>query len=418
MADEILGVIQALYSHRKLIREAVLHHGGTIPESEETEAAIRALKKHHLVWQMGDTEAITLTRSVVNLLANAQQNRYRRLADGNVDKLWRSIQERVSEHDEVLARGQIQDANRLCEDVAETLYELDHDIEESLRRFSDYIEHGYAHTRDPKLRVKENERALAMAQRLNDSLRGLDVYSVVDQSRLPRHTRHLFVAGFAKSLSRVREEVVATLYRLSELLVRLRADSELGQLIRAFEVHFSHQPDFLPEAPTLVGPLPPRLSLSKPVMRPPGQALSHNIGAMPADVYGVNAEDSFAAIAQAALRKAQRLPGEDLPQGQPVSDARHGTTELDPEHPVVRKARAFVEALKKKNNARLLSVTDIRKPLKVDCDASLWLSTVVNVVQALPEAERVRYRIHFVEHAEPHYSGNHIVEDIGIAYGP
>src|SRR5690554_1565763 len=153
MADEILGVIQALYSHRKLIREAMLRHGGSIPESEETEAAIRALKKHHLVWQMGDTEAITLTRSVVNLLANAQQNRYRRLADGNVDKLWRSIQERVSEHDQVLARGQVQDAHRLCEDIEEILYELDHDIEESLRRFSDYIEHGYAHTRDPQLRV-------------------------------------------------------------------------------------------------------------------------------------------------------------------------------------------------------------------------------------------------------------------------
>lgn len=418
MADEILGVIQALHSHRKLIREAMLHHGGTIPESEETEAAIRALKKHHLVWQMGDTETITLTRPVINLLANAQQNRYRRLADGNVDKLWRSIQERVSEHDQVLARGQIQDANRLCEDIEEILYELDHDIEKSLRQFSDYIEHGYAHTRDPQLRVNENERALAMAQRLNDSLRGLNVYSVVHQSRLPRHTRHLFISGFAKSLSRVREEVVATLYRLSELLVRLRADSELGKLIRAFEVHFSHQPDFLPESPALAGPLPSRLNISRPLMRPPGSTLNHNVGALPADVYGVNAEENFTALAQVALRKIQRPPDIDLPEGQPVRDARHGTTELNPEHWIVRTARVFIEALKKRDNTKSLSVSDVRESLNVNCDASLWLSTVVNIVQALPEAERIRYQIHFVEYAESHYSGNHIVEDIMIAYGP
>ena len=87
MSSEIVGVIQALYNHRGVIDESCMSHSGEILDTTENQAAIRALRKHRLIWQMGSSESITLSRPLLSLLSGARASHRRRLAAGNVDTI-------------------------------------------------------------------------------------------------------------------------------------------------------------------------------------------------------------------------------------------------------------------------------------------------------------------------------------------
>jgi len=415
MADEIISVLQTLYNHRQLVRDVCVENEGAVPETEETEAAIRALKKQGLVWQMGELDAVSLSRPLLYLLRSAMQRRSRRLASGNVDRLWMDLCERVDDYSVLYKEGKTDDLTLVEMDIRDALHELADTISHDIRSYADYLDHGFAYVRDPDLRVKQNERAIARAKALNDYLGGINVHELVAGSHLNSRLRNVLQAGFAVAIRDSKQELVNTLHRLNELLITLRRDSELNKLLRVFELKFKNEPGFQANIPELFDHIPPVLDIAASVIRPSREVPSESSwNVLWGDIYSPASTEALAEMAR-KLRPIELVKDDiGLSSTVAVEDTREQTAIAETDHPIVASARGLVRAIQQLKKP--LSLNESRIKLEVDCPPSLWMAAVLNIIEALPEAERLRYKLEYQEFEHPLYSGNRWVEDIRLEY--
>ena len=245
------------------------------------------------------------------------------------------------------------DVERLSLEITDELYELANDISMSIRAFSDYIDHGYAYTKDLALRIKENERAIKKAQQLNDSLEGLDLFELVNASKMDARLRRLFLQDFAQSFAESRSQLVNTLHRLNDLLVKLRSDSELGKLIRCFDLKFKNDPGFTPEPPALIESIPEVVNFAKPLIKAfRSRDIIFKLSPIIGDIYNSSLDESLGKIIRSINVDSVSTRKNNEEERIPVKDTRGRSIdrkEASADHPVIERARHLTLALRRTN---------------------------------------------------------------------
>lgn len=394
--DDAASGLKALSTYHVTILDAHLNNHNAIADSEENQAAIKALRKHHLAWQLSPGEPVQLSRALLPTLAAVTRNYVLSSADFSVGHLWDEIVEAVENFREARKRGALTDADTFLHAAYDTGFQLIEGLRESLAHYSHHVSSGFSHIRDLELRARKNRQMIERARKFNDILASLD-YSVLHQlAGSDQGLRKLLLKAIPQALEQCQKELSFAIHRLTDLLHTITHQQHQTKVIEAVARLYQSDQGYTLNLDDL-DRVPP------PLLRAPRMLEESRI-----DTRAADHEETLSALAQ----KVQRLHAQEVEThaAQPIADARYLEPIVQPPDPV-EKAIAMTIMLVDESDTPI-SGLQIYRTLELACSADLWLLALTNAVYGLPEAQRRSIHLSFVEHQHPQYTGNYRVEDV------
>jgi len=394
------AAISALYNHRQTIVRAHINDRGTIPDSEDTNAAITALKSHRLVWFHPEDEAAQLNGFLSQLLDHTLRNFRRQMASEIISGILENLQNHlVVDYLEAKKRCLQQDQERLKTEITGCIYDLIDRLIQSVTVFAQYLSSGFTYVSDLELRMRENQRVIRMGEKLNDVIKEFDMEELDHLAGNDEDLRRLLSRTLPRYIERAQTELVNTLHQLTALLNSTREGAKRSRLIGAFERAYANDKGFEPSIDGLVN-IPRILNWVQ------------NQTVLP----WVNSGDASAELVLAGycqgLVKAPKT--DDEPEGTPVTieDATElPSLELRPD-PIVSAADDLIQCVLIDGLKTTASKSLIAS--EIDCPMSLWMGVLMNCIHSLSSEKRGRLKVTFIEENDFLYPDNYSVYDIVI----
>ncbi len=394
------SAIAALYNHRQIVVRAHINDRGTIPNSDDTNAAITALKKHRLAWYHPEDEAAQLNGALSQLLDHSLRNFRRQMASEVISSILENLQNHlVVDYLEAKKRCLQEDQERLKTEITECVYDLIDRLTQSVTIFAQYLSSGFTYVSDLELRIRENQRVIRMGEKLNDVLKEFDMEELDHLAGSDEDLRKLLSRTLPRYIELVQTELVNTLHQLTALLNSTREGAKRSRLIGAFERAYSNDKGFEPSIDGLVNILPILNWVQNQAVSPwvnPGDA---------------SAEVVLAGYCQGLVKEPEI---EDNPEEAPVTieDATElPSIELLPD-PIVSAADNLIQCVLLDGLQTTASKSLIA--LEIDCPMSLWMGVLMNCVNSISSEKRNRLKVEFIEEKHSLYSDNYSVYDIVV----
>ncbi|SEF89955.1 hypothetical protein [Marinobacterium lutimaris] len=396
--DDASDGLRAIGQHREELLDAYINHRGAILDTEENKSLIRALLKHHLGWRLEEDEPVQISNALTPTLAAVTRNYKMTTADQSISYLWGEIREAIEGYREARHRNAHNDA----ETYLGTIYDLGHQLIENLRegvaQFSHHISSGFTYIHDLELRARENRRVIQRASQLNDVLETFDHDALQQMAGGDRQLRRLLLRALPKALELCGKELVHAIARLTEMLHTLTRQHRQSRLIDAVANLYQADHGYEPSIDSLEQ-LPPALNRAEPL-------LAHSR----IDPRNPEHEEDLEDIVQ-NLPAMEPLEDEEyVPVA--VQDSVVQQTETVEPDPVQYAADLFIELALESEQP--VSAMKVHRTFPVDCDPELWLLTLVNTVNSLPEKQRRLIELGFNEVHDTVLRGNRWVSDITL----
>ncbi len=396
--DDAADGLRAIGVHREALLDAYLNHHGSIPDSEENKPVIRALLKHHLAWRLEEDEPVQISSALTPTLSAVTRSYRRTTADLSIAHLWSELQEAIEVYQDAKQRGSHADS----ETYIGMAYDLGHQLIENLReavtQFSHHISSGFTYIHDLHLRARENRRVILRASQLNDVLETFDHASLQQLAGVDPQLRRLLLRALPKALEACGKELLHAIVRLTEMLHTITRHQRLSQLIDAVAGLYQADHAYTPDIEWMED-VPPAVNMSVPVLQ-----------RSMVDPRNPEHEDDLTTIVN-SLPKLDPLEEEAFtPSG--VQDVLEQATEVIAPHPVQVAANLMIEMALESPSP--ISAQQIHRAYPVESDMEMWLLTLVNTVNALPDKQRQQLDMSFVESTDPVLSGNRWVRDLTL----
>lgn len=392
------AAIAALYNHRQVVVGAHINDRGTIPDSEDTNAAITALKKHRLVWYHPEDEAAQLNGALSQMLDHSLRNFRRQMASEVISSILENLQNHlVVDYLETKKRCLRQDQERLKTEITECIYDLIDRLTQSVTIFTQYLSSGFTYVTDLELRLRENQRVIRMGEKLNDVLKEFDMEELDQLAGSDEDLRKLLSRTLPRYIELVQTELVNTLHQLTALLNSTREGAKRSRLIGAFEQAYGNDKGFEPSIDGLVN-IPPILNLV------------HNQLILP----WVNPDDASAEVVLAGycqgLVKPQEINKDYEETPVTIEDATElPSIELIPD-PIVSAADDLIQCVLLDGLQTTASQSLLA--LEIDCPMSLWMGVLMNCIHSLSSEKRNCLKVRFIEENNSFYPDNYSVYDV------
>lgn len=392
------AAIAALYNHRQVVVGAHINDRGTIRDSEDTNAAITALKKHRLVWYHPEDEAAQLNGALSQMLDHSLRNFRRQMASEVISSILENLQNHlVVDYLETKKRCLRQDQERLKTEITECIYDLIDRLTQSVTIFAQYLSSGFTYVTDLELRLRENQRVIRMGEKLNDVLKEFDMEELDQLAGSDEDLRKLLSRTLPRYIELVQTELVNTLHQLTALLNSTREGAKRSRLIGAFERAYGNDKGFEPSIDGLVN-IPPILNLV------------HNQLILP----WVNPDDASAEVVLAGycqgLVKPQETNKDYEETPVTIEDATElPSIELIPD-PIVSAADDLIQCVLLDGLQTTASQSLLA--LEIDCPMSLWMGVLMNCIHSLSSEKRNCLKVRFIEENNSFYPDNYSVYDV------
>jgi hypothetical protein len=399
--QEAVDTLKALARHADLILDAHLNQQGSLEKTEDNAYAIKALKSLRLLWQLEDEEQYQLSQVVTQLLDHSLRNYRRHMADEQIHSLWERLNQHLLVQYQHAKRRQLhKDQTRIAKELQECLYDLIEQLKQATLNFSYYITGGFTYITDLELRLKENERVLSRAHKMNvvlDSFHLDELEQIAGQDPL---LRRLLLKHLPEVLSKCREQMVDTLHKLNALLVRLKKNVETSRLIAAFEAKYEETPGWQPDIENCQKP-PTPLLLATPI----------SLKAY-ANLNDVRHEAWLSGLT-ANLHPPQKASTAETEQPLILED----TSTLEPIAAENNRLITATEILLNEIQAQQLSIhaSEAYQLLDLDCEIDHWLLSLMNAYTSLNSELRQQIRFEFLEDPDNHYTDQFWTRDILIS---
>jgi hypothetical protein len=292
-ADDAQSALVALARHADLILDAHLNNANRIRETRENQSILESLERHRLVWRYRDDDddsGPNLNKELVHLLAHITRAQRRRWASERIHELWSDLQELFEDYREAKRLAAYTDKDRLESSIAEHVNMLIEDIRSANEAYSSYLDGGYMYVTDLDLRIRENEKAIDRAGKLNALFDSFNINELAEQAGTDTFLRRLLLKHLPATLEEGRKNLASSISRLSVMLVRMREDQRLSRMVGGFEQQFVNNPGYVPSIADInLDNCPARINLTSEF-----RVASHP------DVYEAADESDMVALAEVA----------------------------------------------------------------------------------------------------------------------
>ncbi len=401
-ADEAKAAIQCLLRHLDtVVLPACFENRGMIPFAPDNEKAIDDLIRHHLAYQAIDEGQIQLSGAVIDLLNRVTRNHQMHLSGGQVGDLWQEIQDLAEGYHLATRKGEEIQRQEYLQGIQETVVYFSDKLHEATLRFSRHIYHHFAIIADLDLRIRENERCLKEARRLNQLLHTISFTALGELAGSDRQLNRILLNDFRKIIDQAAHSLLDATHRLKDNLGRLQRDREarrLNQLIDVFHQHYQTHLGFEPSLQVL-SPCPEAFNRIEPL---PWLAYP--------DVDAALHEKVLSELAAQALQANQRPLRETAVE--PVANVEDACDVVidEPADSVVEAMVTFFDQVLASYTPRsaLAAYEELAPPLAADD----WLIALVDFHHLHLADGYADIELHFDEIQDSLFNGNHEVHDV------
>jgi len=242
-ASDVADLLRQIGAHDQLLADAYVY--GSISELQTESRKIASLHKSGLLRpddELGDYRVTAELKRMLNRLMRKQSS-YRQLSD--MGKVIDTLDDMVKDYRVSVQGNQHDDAEYYLDQLDDLLYEAKDNLNVSLENMHHAISSQFGFVSTLSAKVRENERALAYAQKLLTELQQIDpesCYEWADWACPSDFARKVsgFVYWFNQTLPRLR--FIIDNMRLS--LFRLRRDEKQASLLRNMARYLVQHPEF------------------------------------------------------------------------------------------------------------------------------------------------------------------------------
>jgi len=396
--DDAADGLKSLATHHGPVLDAYLNHRGTLHDTEENQAAIKALLKHHLAWQLDPDEPVQLSRALTTTLSAVTRSYRMSSANVVIGHLWSEIEEAINGYQEAKKRGAEEDSLTYLGIAFEYGQQLIEGLTESIAMFSHHISSGFTHIHNLDLRARENRKMIDRATEFNNILSTFDYQDLQAKAGRDPDLRRLLRKAIPKALEACRKELIYAIDRLTDMLHTFNRQQRKSRLIDSVLGLYQNQETYTANIDDL-DEIPQVLNRAEAIM----------VSAK-ADIRNPDHEDALAEI-------VHKLPPivpveEEAHKEEPVKNALEGETELLPVDPIRTAVLDAVSLVQETSQS--ISAYEVYQVLELECEPELWFMTLVNEVYGLPDIDRKSICLDFLERRDGTFRGNYWVSDIVI----
>lgn len=405
--DEAGSSIALLSRNTELLAEACLEHQGVILESDVPPKLITDLLGHRLAFRLDEHDQyVQVNRVVSELFHHVTQSYRRRLSSGAIEDLFDQLKHTINSYFDVSAAGNLDDRKHYELEAQEVIADLIDSLRMIIHRFSEYVRNEFSIVSNLVQRIKENERAIDEAARLNALFATITPEELSELSRSDPTLSRLLKQLLGRAVRQCTEELHDILHKLRENLARLEADKKYqrqNQLIDGMLQHYQRNPSFqptishyehLPKLFAMVSPF--KLNAHPPVDSP-------------------TEEHILAELAQSAL---SRIKTADKPLKDKLTqktidivDSR-GEIYTEGLGDVEQALVDLFELLPELTSLHDISSLDCLDLFSLEIRPDLWNLCVVDHFSNSRFASGKAIKISYIQKTVPGFNGNHTVEDV------
>ncbi|EAZ98131.1 hypothetical protein [Marinobacter sp. ELB17] len=402
------AALVALARHADMILDAHLNNGNRLRETSENRAILETLEHHRLVWRYRDDDDPdpNLNKDLIHLLIHITGAQRRRWASEQIQDLWGALEELFKDYHEAKRLGAYADKERLESTIKEHLNIIIEDIRSATETYVGYLNSGFSYVTDLELRMRENERAISRAGKLNALFDSFNIRELADQAGNDPFLRRLLRKHLPAALEEGRKNLVYALHQLRLMLVRMREDQRLSKLVGGFEEYFANTPGFIPSIANLdLDYCPPRLNITS-VFHIDGQP----------DIYDPSDEEALIAMAEAVRTSKTSEPiTQETERAESISNDREGAVELNDNDPMDLLAERLVLHIVYGNiGNKEIRALDVFNASGLIGDAATWLHTIESELAALPGEDRECVDVSYHTHPHLTYPDNISIHDMTL----
>jgi hypothetical protein len=238
--DEIKSGLSTLSNYASVVGEAFLHTHGQIQNYERNESAIKALRKKNLVHLCSNSDDVTLVKSVKEVIGKVLSRYKTKDASAEVQYLWDCLEEGVQRYHDQLPIAGIRDIESLKAEIEGLVWELSDSLVQSTADFAYLINDGCRKYDSLDLRLRENERILKQANKLNNLIIGFNLDEIDKMARFDAQITR-WLGELIINIKQCRKDLDHSLTLLNAILNELREDVKYARLISRFNRAFDSE---------------------------------------------------------------------------------------------------------------------------------------------------------------------------------
>lgn len=394
--SEAAKALDVLGKYGEVIVSAYLKNGCRIPESELSGQAASNLINYRLAWRHDDDDCLQLSMTVVHLLDHVTRSTRRGNGNEIVEHAYQQITRAAQAHPEVIRTGSPEDvasAERHLQEQAAILAEA---ITESCAHYTRMVSNGFSAIESPELRYAQIVKANGAGAGLAKMLGAFDLeemHKIAGHNPVFRRTLNRLIP---RALSNGLDELQHALSRMRDLMLAIRSELRLTNLINAFVDRFAADPTYTPTL-SCTSQLPLTLHLAEPIKGSPFPG-----------VFGDSVLDEGKL---AELAKQIRLTP-DIPKQRPLVEIQDAINE--PERDVAPISYQMVDRLFREASKTGLPVSAREAFLRMGVPERphYWLTCIEQYANT--ENCRQLVAVTAITEEDPFFTGNHVIYDVVI----
>lgn len=402
--EEAEQLIKVLYRHRELIVDAYLNHNDELIPTPENEKAIASLVKNRLAYLLDDPPITRLSTSVTELMESGLRYSRRRGISADTARRLQELKDLVDSYRLANHKCAFEDANQLMRKIEDATYQLIEQITSSTRVFFQYINDGFGYYSTLEVRIKENERVIKQASRLNDDLLLFDMMMLQELAGHDASLNKLFLGPLLTAVSKSGTNLVDAIHRLKKMLFKLREQQGRAELVKVLTQHYQKYPEYRPSCVDALAEFPSTLNVAPPL----------SVRVIP-DCYSIASSDLLIELLE-GVRKVS-VPDEEREETEQalLEDENDSPIEL-----VMSPLESSVYELYKRvvSSGEPTSAREHYSLTPEGTSMDLWLFIASARYECLTALEKKSISIRYEGDYHPHFDGNQKITDVILEYAP
>lgn len=399
--EQIAGLVRKLASADQLLAQTYIN--GTVFIDDDNRNAIDSLKKSGILRTADFSDEYRLTGDVKRLIDRLLLRNQRYQQNIDMAKMILSVEEDIEDYRRALERNDQEEARYHLEQIDDTLYEALESLEHSLTVMFAAITSQFGFVTSLNSKIRQNQRALAYAQRLVQELNQVnlnDCYEWLNWAAIPTELSRKIIR-FIDQYKSVVERLSSIVDRMKMLLFTLRQQEQTANRTRAMVQFLRQHPEW--------EPLDWSAEANVPELLRRGSGLKLQSGI---DTSGSVLQTDFAAIVQELRRQSKPLapPSRDGAATTPLDTQIPDQIEYRRDHYETHIETLFALALERQG--RKISALHYWCDERLEVKAELWLDMVFAQYCCLPQRMRRAISLELQGENLAGFNGNQVIDEI------
>ncbi|MGR9046668.1 MAG: hypothetical protein ACU83N_15370 [Gammaproteobacteria bacterium] len=399
---QIAGLIRKLASADQLLAQTYID--GTVFVDEENRNAIDGLKKSGILRTADLSDEYRLTGDIKRLIDRLLLRNQRYQQNIDMAKMILSVEEDIEDYRRALERSDQDEARYHLEQIDDTLYEALESLEHSLTVMFAAITSQFGFVASLNSKIRQNQRALAYAQRLVQELNQVnlnDCYEWLSWPAIPTELSRKIIR-FIDQYKSIVERLSSIVDRMKTLLFTLRLQEQTANRTRAMAQYLRQHPEWSPSDWGMEADVPPLLQ------RGPGLKLQPGI-----NTANPLLQADFADIVQELRRQSKPVAPQSRDGAQtPLDTQAPETIEYDQDLYERHIESLFARALEQPGGK--ISALHYWREQNLAVKPGLWLDMVFAQYCCLPARMRRAIALELQGESLVGFNGNHIIDEIQL----